>query len=557
MLAILGGLISACAAGPDLPRRHMISSANPLASEAGREMLRAGGSAVDAAIAAQMVLTLVEPQSSGIGGGAFLMHFRKADRKVEAYDGRETAPSTIQPNVFLTADGKRRSFRDVSTGGTAVGVPGVIRMLAMAHRDHGRLPWNRLFEPAIAYAENGFAVSPRLSKMISRAKDMKNFPAARAYFYTAAGDPLAVGHRLRNPGFAFTLRRIAREGAAAFYGGEIAADIAEAVQNAVRNPAEMTVADIVNYRAKKRIPVCAAYRTYRLCGMPPPTSGGLTTLQILGLLENFDIAGLRPGSLNTIHLISEASRLAYADRSQYIGDPDFVSVPVKGMLDRAYLRRRAGRITTTESMGKALPGRPPGAGKTQYAPDKRHGLPSTSHLSVIDRDGNAVSMTMSIERAFGSRLMVRGFLLNNQLTDFAYMPRRNGRLVANAVAPGKRPRSSMSPMLVFDKYGELFATVGSPGGSRIIAYVAKTLIGLLDWNLDMQAAIDLPTHVNRNGATEIEKGTDLEKWADDLRRLGHDVRIRALTSGLHGIRVTARGYDGGADKRREGLALGD
>ncbi len=557
MLAILGGLISACAAGPDLPQRHMISAANPLASVAGREILRAGGSAIDAAIAAQMVLTLVEPQSSGIGGGAFLMHFRKADRKVEAYDGRETAPATIRPDVFLTADGKRRSFRDVSTGGAAVGVPGVIRMLAMAHRDHGRLPWNRLFEPAIAYAENGFAVSPRLNKMISRAKDMKNFPAARAYFYTAAGDPLAVGHLLRNPGFAVTLRRIAREGAAAFYGGEIAADIAEAVQNAVRNPAEMTVADIVNYRAKKRVPVCAAYRTYRLCGMPPPTSGGLTTLQILGLLENFDMAGLPPGSLNTIHLISEASRLAYADRSQYIGDPDFVSVPVKGMLDRAYLRRRAGRITATESMGKALPGRPPGVGRAQYAPDKRHGLPSTSHLSVIDRDGNAVSMTMSIERAFGSRLMVRGFLLNNQLTDFAYMPRRNGRLVANAVAPGKRPRSSMSPMLVFDKYGELFATVGSPGGSRIIAYVAKTLIGLLDWNLDMQAAIDLPTHVNRNGATEIEKGTDLEKWADDLRRLGHDVQIRTLTSGLHGIRVTPRGYDGGADKRREGLALGD
>ena len=294
MLAILGGLISACAAGPDLPQRHMISAANPLASLAGREMLRAGGSAVDAAIAAQMVLTLVEPQSSGIGGGAFLMHFRKADRKVVAYDGRETAPATIRPDVFLTADGKRRSFRDVSTGGAAVGVPGVIRMLAMAHRDHGRLPWNRLFEPAITYAENGFAVSPRLSKMIGRAKDMKNFPAARAYFFTAAGDPLPVGHRLRNPGFAVTLRRIAREGAAAFYGGEIAADIAEAVQNAVRNPAEMTVADIANYRAKKRIPVCAAYRTYRLCGMPPPTSGGLTTLQILGLLENIDMAGLRP-----------------------------------------------------------------------------------------------------------------------------------------------------------------------------------------------------------------------------------------------------------------------
>ena len=519
-------------------------------------MLRAGGSAVDAAIAAQMVLTLVEPQSSGIGGGAFLMHFRKADRKVEAYDGRETAPATIRPDVFLTADGKRRSFRDVSTGGAAVGVPGVIRMLAMAHRDHGRLPWNRLFEPAIAYAENGFSVSPRLNKMISRAKDMKNFPAARAYFYTAAGDPLAVGHRLRNPGFAVTLRRIAREGRCLLRRrnrGRHRRGRSECRPQPGRN-------DGCRYRklqgqktnpGLRRIPDIPAVR-YAAANIRWTNDAADT-----GAAGKFRHGGLRPGSLNTIHLISEASRLAYADRSQYIGDPDFVSVPVKGMLDRAYLRRRAGRITATESMGKALPGRPPGAGRAQYAPDKRHGLPSTSHLSVIDRDGNAVSMTMSIERAFGSRLMVRGFLLNNQLTDFAYMPRRNGRLVANAVAPGKRPRSSMSPMLVFDKYGELFATVGSPGGSRIIAYVAKTLIGLLDWNLDMQAAIDLPTHVNRNGATEIEKGTDLEKLADDLRRLGHEVQIRTLTSGLHGIRVTPRGYDGGADKRREGLALGD
>ena len=540
-----------------MPRRHMISAANPLASDAGREILRAGGSAVDADIAAQMVLTLVEPQSSGIGGGAFLMHFRKTDRKVEAYDGRETAPAAIRPDVFLTADGKRRSFRDVSTGGAAVGVPGVIRMLALAHRDHGKLPWARLFEPAIRLADAGFTVSPRLNQMIARATDMKDFPAARTYFFTPDGDPWPVGHRLRNPALADTLRQIARGGADAFYTGDIAADIARTVRDAVRNPAGMTPGDVAIYVARKRAPVCRPYRNYRVCGMPPPTSGGLTTLQILGLLESFDMSRVPPGSINAIHLVSEASRLAYADRGQYIGDPDFVSVPVRGMLDASYLRRRAERISATESMGKALAGRPPGSGRARRAPNEREGFPSTSHLSVIDADGNAVSLTMSIERAFGSRLMVRGFLLNNQLTDFAYLPRRNGRPVANAVAPGKRPRSSMSPTLVFDEDGKLFATVGSPGGSRIIAYVVKTLIGLIDWKLDMQAAIDLPTHVNRNGATELEKGTALAQHADALRRLGHDVRIRTLISGLHGIRVTPHGYDGGADKRREGVALGD
>ena len=555
--ALLALAVSACATAPDLPRRHMISAANPHASAAGRDILRAGGSAVDAAIAAQMVLTLVEPQSSGIGGGAFLMHYRKSDGKVDAYDGRETAPQAIRPDVFLTADGKRRAFRDVSTGGAAVGVPGVIRMLALAHREHGRLPWARLFEPAIALAENGFEVSPRLHRMIRAARGMKAFPTARAYFFTPSGAPLPVGHRLRNPALADTLRRVAAGGAEAFYRGGIAADIAAAVRGAVRNPADMAVADIAKYEAKKRVPVCRPYRAYRLCGMPPPTSGGISTLQILGLLENFDLSRTPPGSVAAIHLVAEASRLAFADRRQYIGDPDFVSVPVEGLLDTAYLRRRAERIRADESMGRALPGRPPGAAQAKLAPDEREGFPSTSHLSAIDGAGNAVSMTTTIERAFGSRLMVRGFLLNNQLTDFAFLPSRDGRAVANAVAPGKRPRSSMSPTLVFDADGKLFAAVGSPGGSRIIGYVAKTLIGLLDWNLGMQEAIDLPTHVNRNRETELEKGTALAARAEALRKLGHEVRIRTLTSGLHGIRVTPDGLDGGADKRREGVALGD
>jgi len=539
----------------------MISSANPLASAAGRDILRAGGSAVDAAIAAQAVLTLVEPQSSGIGGGAFLMHFRKSDGRVEAFDGRETAPAAIRPDVFVTADGKRRSFRDVSTGGAAVGVPGILRMLALAHKEHGKLPWARLFERAISHAENGFPVSPRLHAMIRRAKDLHNFPAARAYFLTQEGRAKPVGTLLRNPLLADTYRRLAIGGAEAFYNGDIARDISATVANAARNPATMTLGDIAGYQPKIREPICRPYRSWRLCAMPPPTSGGLTTLQILGLLEGFDMARIPPSSVQAVHLISEASRLAYADRRRYIGDPDFVTVPVDGMLDPAYLRRRAERISGTESMGKASPGRPRGAEKALLADDEREGFPSTSHLSVIDRDGNAVSMTTTIERAFGSRLMVRGFLLNNQLTDFAFIPRRDGRRVANAVAPGKRPRSSMSPTLVFDAEGNLFATVGSPGGSRIITYVTKALIGLMDWKLDMQAAIDLPNHANRNGATELEKNTPVAKHADALRKLGHNVKIGSLVSGLHGIRVTrdafGDGYDGGADRRREGVALGD
>jgi gamma-glutamyltranspeptidase/glutathione hydrolase len=546
-----------CTTVPDLPRRHMISAANPLASEAGREIMRQGGGAVDAAIAAQAVLTLVEPQSSGIGGGGFLLHFRQSDGLIDSYDGRETAPAAIRPDVFLTPDGKRRRFRDTSVGGAPVGVPGILRMLALAHREHGRLPWNRLFDPAIDLAENGFHVSPRLHHMIGRAKSLHQFPAARAYFFTPKGEPLPMGHLLKNPDFAKTLRRIALDGAEAFYSGDVARDIVAAVQNAPQNPGNMTVADIGSYQPKKRAVLCRPYRAWKICGMPPATSGGIATLQILGLLEGFDLARTPPGSLQAVHLISEASRLAFADRGRYVGDPDFINVPIEGLLDRAYLQSRSERISASESMGKAAAGKPISEQDTHFADDPHDGLPSTSHLSVIDRNGNAVSMTTSIERAFGSRLMVRGFLLNNQLTDFAYMSRRDGRTVANAVAPGKRPRSSMSPTLIFDRDGKLVATLGSPGGSRIIGYVTKTVIGLLDWELDMQAAIDLPHHINRNGATELEKGTAITVHADTLRKLGHEVRIRTLDSGLQGIRVTPHGYDGGADRRREGLALGD
>lgn len=542
---------------PPLPQHHMVAAANPYAAEAGREMLRAGGSAVDAAIAVQAVLTLVEPQSSGIGGGAFLLHYDAATGAVAAYDGRETAPASARPAMFLTESGAKPGFLDAVVGGRSVGVPGVLRMLELAHGRHGTLPWRRLFAPAIRLAERGFEVSPRLHEMISRAGRLRDFSAARAYFFTEAGRPVPAGATLRNPPLARTMKRIAENGADVFYEGEIARDIASTVRSAAASPGGMTAADIAGYRAKEREPLCRPYRVWRVCGMPPPTSGGMAILQILGMVEGFDIGRLGPGSPLAVHLISEASRLAYADRGVYLADPDFVEVPVSGLLDRRYLASRARLIAAGRSMGKATAGLPGRKGDAGRGADASRELPSTSHISIVDGAGNAVSMTTSVENIFGSRLIVRGFVLNNQLTDFSFVPTAGGRPVANRVEPGKRPRSSMSPVIVLDRDGRLVMTVGSPGGSRIIAYVVKTLIAVLDWELGMQAAIDLPNHANRNGPTELERGTALEAVAPALRRLGHEVRITALGSGVHGIRVSPEGLDGGADRRREGVALGD
>ena len=541
----------------DIPTQYGISTANPLASSAGLEILRAGGSAIDAAIAAQSVLTLVEPQSSGIGGGAFMLHFNKRDKKIEAYDGRETAPSSIKSNIFLDSDGKPRKFRDVSTGGIAVGVPGLLKMLEIAHRDHGRLPWAQLFVTAIGLSETGFKVSRRLHQMLAKMPDLKTFPDTRAYFFNENGIPLPVGHLLQNRPLAAVLKRVAKDGTGAFYNGGTAQNIVAATRNASQNPGLITLLDIQKYEVKKREVLCRAYRKWNVCGMPPPTSGGITLLQILGILQNFSLPKLNPGSIEAIHLISEASRLAYADRKKFIGDPDFVAVPVEKLLDRNYLKSRAKQISLSRSMGIAKPGTLKTPNRTSFSPRNTKEFSSTTHLSIIDRYGNAVAMTSSIERAFGSRLMVDGFILNNQLTDFAFLPAHEGETVANAVGPNKRPRSSMAPTMVFDHLGNLRITVGSPGGSRIIGYVAQTLIGILDWDLDMQAAIDLPRHVNRNSATELEKGTSLERLIPALKLMGHKARTRALTSGLHGIRVSKKGLDGGADRRREGIFLGD
>ncbi|MCW9002788.1 MAG: gamma-glutamyltransferase [Rhodospirillales bacterium] len=536
--------------------RHMVAAANPHAVKAGLSILQAGGSAIDAAIAAQMVLNVVEPQSSGIGGGGFLLHLASGGQ-IEAFDGRETAPASARPDMHLRPDGTKKKFFEAAIGGNAVGVPGLLSMLHMAHARHGRLPWAALFQPAITLAEDGFPVSPRLHRLIAADKHLKTFPDTAAFFYGPDGSALPIGATLRNPPLARTLSAIAQGGPDAFYKGPIATDIAATIRNATVNPGGMTIADMAAYRTIVRDPICAPYRVWVVCGMGAPSSGGIATLQILGLLEGFDLAGIGPGSAEAVHLIAEASRLAFADRALYVADPDFTQVPQSGLIDPTYISGRAKLISLTASMGEAKPGDPQGRTSRANGLDRGEGGNSTTHISIVDSDGNVVSMTTSIENAFGSRMMVRGFLLNNQLTDFAFSPTQEGKTVANAAAPGKRPRSSMAPTIVRDAAGKPVLAIGSPGGSRIIAYVVKTLIGVLDWELDMQTAVSLPNFANRNGATEIEEGSPLERLTLDLEALGHQVRAVPMTSGLHGIRLHDGGLEGGADPRREGEARGE
>ena len=541
-------------------RREMIATANPLATEAGYRILRQGGSAADAAVAAQLVLNLVEPQSSGIGGGAFIVHHQGSTGKVAAYDGRETAPAAATPERFLDKDGAPMKFFDAVVGGKSVGVPGTLRVLELVHRKHGKLPWAALFAPVIELADRGFPVSARLHDALAAEKALARDPVANAYFYQPDGKPHPVGYLLKNPEFAATLKRIAADGPDAFYRGDIARDIVAKIRSHPTNPGDMTEADLANYKAKERAPVCGPYRTYRVCGMPPPSSGGITVLQMLGMLERFDLPRLEPGSFYAVHLFAEAGSLAYADRGRYIADPDFVQLPA-GLLDGDYLNARSYLIRPDRALGRAMPGDPrttPRQQKVSWADDASLEFPSTSHLSIVDRYGNALAMTTTIEDAFGSRQMVRGFLLNNELTDFSLEPTKGGRPVANRVEAGKRPRSAMAPTIVYDHAGHVYAVLGSPGASSIINYVAKTLVGMLDWKLDPQQAIDSPNVGSRNfGYVELEKDTGAAVLEPKLRALGHDVRVIDHTSGLHAIARTRAGWVGGADSRREGTVLGD
>jgi len=546
-------------------QKYMVAAANPLATEAGYQMLKQGGTALDAAIATQLVLTLVEPQSSGIGGGAFLMHFD--GKRVQSYDGRETAPSAADEKLFQDANGKPVSRETGVVGGRSVGAPGVLRMLELAHKTHGKLAWSRLFDPAIQLAENGFAVSPRLNALISWDRHIARDPVAAAYFFDKDGKPWPVGHILKNPELAKSLREIASGGADAFYKGRIARDIAAKVASHPTNPGKLTSADIAGYQAKEREPVCADYRVYTVCGMPPPSSGGIAIAQILGVLETKNIGAYAPkdGVLNAeaIHLMSEAERLAYADRNRYVADTDFVPLPGKGvqsLLDKTYLLQRSSLIAS-KSMGRARPGTPPEL-NVAWGDDTALDKPSTSHLVALDGYGNSLSMTTSVEDAFGSRQMVDGFMLNNQLTDFSFDSADENGPVANRVQANKRPRSSMSPTLVFDKQTKkLVLATGSPGGSTIINYVAKVLVGTLDWNLNVQQAISLPNFGSRNGPTELEAGRFPQAVLDELKARGHEVRQMEQNSGLQGLqRLRKDGKDvwfGGADPRREGIVRGD
>ncbi|MEY3571053.1 MAG: hypothetical protein RIQ85_1173 [Pseudomonadota bacterium] len=534
-------------------KRWMAAAANPLATRAGEQMLREGGSAVDAAIAMQLVLALVEPQSSGLGGGAFLMTYDPAKDRVQSYDGRETAPAAADANRFLR-DGKALPFNAAVNSGKSVGTPGLLRMLELAHRRHGRLAWSRLFMSAIDLAEQGFPVSPRLHAQIAGNRDLYAQLSARDYFYPG-GEAAPVGYVLKNPQLADVLRRVASQGVDVFYQGDIAQAIVDAVR-AHAQAGDLSMDDLKNYRAKERVPVCSNYKQLRLCGMGPPSSGGIAVLQMVGMLEQHHMDQMMPMSLEAVHYFSEAGRLAFADRERYVADPDFISVPVASLLDPHYLRSRGAHIDSRVSMGVALPGEALHWLKKRGA-DNAPDLPSTTHLVAVDRYGHGVSMTSTIESEFGSKIFVRGFLLNNQLTDFSLQPKdTSGQWVANRVEGGKRPRSTMAPIIV-TKNKQLFMLVGSPGGSSIINFVAKTLIGVIDWNLNVYEAIKLPNMGSRNRDTEIERGTALESLVPALREKGHRVNVFPMPSGVQAIVRDSSGLTGGADPRREGSVAGE
>lgn len=535
-------------------KEFMVVAANPYASWAGKNVLVKGGSAIDAAIAVQAMLTLVEPQSSGIGGGGFILYWDNKAKKLHTYDGRETAPSKAKIDLFLE-DGKPVKWIDAVVGGKSIGVPGVLKALDMAHKEFGTLPWSELFADSITLSNNGFTVSNRLASLLERKihPGLNQFRTSSTYFYPG-GRPLTENSVKKNAALARTLTSIAINGADSFYQGQIANNIARSAQFSIINPGLLTSQDIADYKAIKRSPVCGSYRTYKVCGMAPPSSGGINVLQILRTLEPYNISQYPIDSIPAVHLFTQASRLAYADREMYIADSDFSHLPFSALISKRYLSERSRKIRLDKDMGKTSAGKP--FLLSNFSTGKTHEQPNTSHFSIVDKEGNAVSMTTSIEFAFGSGVMVDGFLLNNQLTDFSFNPYRYNNAVLNRVEPKKRPRSAMSPSMVFDGEGQLTLVLGSPGGSRIVSYVAQTIMGVLDWGLDIQQAINLPKVTNRNDYTALEKGTLIEGLKPMLEKMGHKVQIRDLNSGLHGIQIIDGVLIGGADPRREGVAVG-
>lgn len=558
-LTVAGTLLCSATVNALGEHKFMVAAANPHAVDAGYEILAQGGTAADAALAVQTVLNLVEPQSSGIGGGVFILYWDASTSTLHTIDGRETAPASATPGRFLDADGKKLGWWDAVVGGQSVGVPGTIRALEITHKLFGRQSWAAGFDRAIELSENGFQVSPRLSSSISSAKHLSRFDAARDYFFDADGEPLKAGTQLKNLAFAKTLRAIASRGADAFYTGEIAEQIVAAVNATSSRSNNITLNDLVNYRAKLRAPVCAPYRGHDVCGMGPPTSGGLTVGQVLGMLSHFDVAEMGWGP-RLAHVLAEAEKRAYADRGLYMADSDFVAMPTEGLLDVEYLKSRASTIEVDKAGPKhAEPGVPPGAQALKLATGPDRPLAGTSHFVIRDSYGNAMSITTTIESGFGSRVMAGGFILNNELTDFAREPQsKDGRWVANRVEGGKRPRSSMSPTIVMRR-GEPMLLIGSPGGSRIPGYVAQALIGIIDLNMTPQEAVNMGHVVHRNSTSlDVESGTEAEAMAPELALLGHKVKVRKMTSGLHAIQINADGsLTGAADPRREGTFRGN
>ncbi|MEO8558225.1 MAG: gamma-glutamyltransferase [Rhodospirillales bacterium] len=559
VLLPLGAAAQPASSPPNAPQaargqKQMVATANPIATQIGLEILRSGGNAVDAAIAVQLALNVVEPQASGIGGGGLLMYFNAADQSLHYFDGRETAPSGATPTMFVGEDGKPLPFAQAVASGRSVGVPGTIRLIETIHKRYGKLKWEELFQPAIRLAREGVKVSPRLADALRDEKALLDSPGARALFYKPDGTPKTGEDTIKNLALAETLTAIAINGPDAFYSGEIARDIVRTVRAGTK-PGTLSEEDLAKYKVLELTPVCGLYRAWKVCGAPPVSSGGIAILQALAMLQRFDLPKMEPMSPQAVHLIAEASKLAFADRDRYVGDPAFFDVPVGKLLDPGYLLRRAMGIDPQHaSAGPATPGQLGALVPPLGAPSE---IPATSHVVIVDSGGNVLSFTTTIEAPFGSRLMTHGFLLNNELTDFSFLAERDGHKIVNRVEPGKRPRSSMSPTIVFDPQGTPVLAVGSAGGSTIIGTTLKVIVGVLDWSLDAQSAIDLPNILNRNGPTELEKSRKLEKLGDALTTMGHTVRYIDIPSGLTAIRRTGAGLDGGADARRDGIAAGD
>ncbi|TFH91318.1 gamma-glutamyltransferase [Vibrio ouci] len=534
----------------------MVTAANPLATQAGADILAQGGNAIDAMVTTQLMLGLVEPQSSGIGGGAFLVYWDAKNQKLTTYDGRETAPLDATPRLFQDDNGEPLKFYDAVVGGRSVGTPGTVKLMWDTHQKYGQLEWHKLIEPVIEVATKGFEISPRLATLIENDADrLSRFATTKAYFFNPDGSPKTAGTLLKNPQYAETLTAIAKQGAKAFYQGAIADSIIETVQNAAGNPGVLAQKDFDAYSVKQREPVCSAYQSYDICGMGPPSSGALTVGQILAMTEQFDLRGWGANDARSWQVIADASQLAFADRGMYMADEDFVPMPTQGLLDKEYLKQRAQLIKPGKALATVSAGSPPWNYAQRQSMDESIELPSTSHFNVVDKQGNIVSITTTIENAFGSRLMTNGFLLNNELTDFSFRTHKEGKPIANRLEPGKRPRSSMAPTIIMQD-DKPYMAIGSPGGSRIIGYVAQAIIAHTQWGMDIQQAVNQPHLLNRFGTLDIEQGTKAETLKPELEEMGFKVNVRDLNSGLHAILVQEGQLQGAADPRREGAAIG-